>query len=508
MQPKDVACKRFPFDADAKQEAETLNILKNSTTKHEHICFHLALLFHKKEHVILFPWADKYDLDLFLLEGGGTYVFSEIFPGISPGSALPAMCTQMANIASALSWLHEKIEVKRKHVPLAHLDLKPDNILINTDSTSIVGKWLLTDFGISVSQEKNNRGQSRIFSIRDFVDAKWTMRVDPPRRFGTYQPPEVSYPESTLAKGEDHTLSRHVGRSGDIWSFGCIFAEVLAFAMGGCAAVKSFKQARTADGNDSFWSYDGKRYEPRRSMLAWLSKLPGMYPESYATEISVQHSISVIEYILKTNRKDRPSALKVYNTVSDLTTFLEEEEKAHAAPRRSTPSGQNPGNIVEHFIPPFDFEQEGLHPSSSHGTPNSDPGSSSASRRSVARPVSIKEMPSATIPNKPTTPQSILYFDNRLRSVGEIIYDIEATERIVVSVSLCPLGRRLATIAKGQGSRPSYTVKSYEVSLALRNVGQEITSKVLDQGVTWKHVLVCGDTLAVWGDSLQDEKQV
>lgn len=462
----------------------------------------------------MFPWADKYDLNLFLDEGTGTYKFEDVFSRVSPGSALSAMCTQMAEIASALDWLHENIQVKRKHVLLAHLDLKPDNILIDTNTNSIVGKWLLTDFGISAFQERDKGGHSKVFSIRDYVDAKWTMRVDPPRGFGTYQPPEVNRLEPVSAGRINQTLDRHVGRSGDIWSFGCIFAEVLAFSMGGRGAVNSFKKARisgTDKGNDFFWSHDGKKYEPRRSMLAWLSKLQDMYPDAYSTGNSVNSSVLAIKFILKAKSQDRPSALKVRDKISDLVGLAEEEEKERETRmartttmpgRKESPTQQrldNQSSAVIDLLPRFEFEREETHPEIAPTTTVTKIEEHNQTSSGSGQPA---------INHKFVTPQSILDFGQKLRSVGTISCDKKASERTTVSASLCFSGRSLATITKSDDSISSCTLKSYEVSLESRKVGRETRSILLDQGVTWKNVLVCGDTLAAWGDSSKDEKHV
>jgi serine/threonine protein kinase len=460
----------------------------------------------------LFPWADKYDLNHFLGEGVDTYKFEDVFSGVSPGSALSAMCTQMAEIASALNWLHENIQVKRKHVPLAHLDLKPDNILIDTNTNSIVGKWLLTDFGISAFQEKDKGGHSKVFSIRDYVDAKWTMRVDPPREFGTYQPPEVNRLEPMSSGRSDQTLDRHVGRSGDIWSFGCIFAEVLAFSMGGRRAVNSFKEARmsgTDPRNDYFWSHDGKKYEPRRSMLAWLSKLQDMYPDAYSTGNSVNSSVLAIKFILKAKSQDRPSALKVRDKISDLVGLAAEEEGEAQMARTTTMPGRkesptqqrpiNQSNAVIDWLPRFEFEREGTYPEMAPTT---------TVIKNAGHNQTSSGSGQSTINHKFVTPQSILDFGQKLRSVGTISCDKKASERTTVSASLCFSGRSLATITKSNDSISSCTLKSYEVSLESRKVGREIRSIPLDQGVTWKNVLVCGDTVAAWGDSSKDEKHV
>ena len=533
--------------------------------KHDHIRYHYAVLLHRDEHIILFPWADKYDLDFFLLEGNDTYVFDKVFPDLSRGYALSAMCTQMAEIASALDWLHKSIKVEQKHVPLAHLDLKPDNILIETDTNSIVGRWVLTDFGISITQEKEGNGQSDLFSLGDFVNErltrrttsskspttshyvpeKWTMRVAPPRKFGTYQPPEVSHLISRSAGTSGRTMSRYVGRSGDIWSFGCILAEVFAFSMGRRAAVESFGNARVENGNDDFWSLIGERPEPRRKVRDWLLESPKMFPNSDVTPDTAAKSIEAIDFILKVDSKDRPSASAVNDKISRLAAFVKKETQAamsrsiepegtgqmrepYMQPTRVSPTVPllvNQENVVRPLHPPFDFESEefyavfdsNLKTPGSTGRPvdrparaphNKMPETITTRDPDVNPPFSDRPEPTQKPPSPKeiATPQSILDFNGKLRSVATTKLDAKASgETVVSAVALCPSGRRLAVITNGQGD---YTLKNYEISLESRKIGHEVNSTALQRKVEWKNVSICNNTLVAWGHSPQGYKQV
>lgn len=325
-----MACKSFPDTQDAEQETTILAILRKSITHHDNIRVHLAVLQHRKEHIILFPWADRYDLQLFLHEGKDVYDFERAFPHVSPQSLFRDVYRQMTDIASALKWLHGSVEVDRKMVHFAHLDLKPNNILIDADNRSTVGKWVLTDFGISAFTEDRERGQSRFLSIRDFVDEKLTVKVSAPLFGGTYQPPEAHSVYQSMSGSSNLTSRAHVGRSGDIWSFGCIFAVVVSFAVGRREAVEAFrKKRRHSFDNDYFWSApepktkSRQKYEMREAVHRWLLELPGMVSDSLALNNIIEHSIPVILETLKGDSTRRLKALEVHRRMLHLLGHLD-----------------------------------------------------------------------------------------------------------------------------------------------------------------------------------------
>ena len=232
-----VACKKFHTitdrpEADARKELQNLQILQKSNSKNEHICFHLATIVHGSNYMILLPWARHLDLHIFLLEGHKydvdtrketeVYDFEMAFPNMQKGRFVGAVYVQMANLASALHWLHQGITnvgVRRERVQAAHMDLKPDNILIDDAVDHPVGKWLLTDFGISAMKKDSN-----FVSILDVYATLQTPKVTEPtlntyarRRPGAYQAPEVE--QSTSSSNQVNGMPiQTIGRKGDIWS--------------------------------------------------------------------------------------------------------------------------------------------------------------------------------------------------------------------------------------------------------------------------------------------------
>jgi len=98
-----------------------------------------------------------------------------------------------------------------------HFDLKPANILVNSDNT-----FLITDFGIARFTNANE-SNSRVMSLPG-TDA--------------YAPPE------------NLNVTEKLSRKYDVWSLGCILLEITAFTVGGQRNLLNLDKARhTTRGN-------------------------------------------------------------------------------------------------------------------------------------------------------------------------------------------------------------------------------------------------------------------
>ncbi|CAN9334304.1 unnamed protein product [Alternaria alternata] len=338
---KFVACKTFhPSNLSnqaAKRELDNLQVLKTSRTTHGHIRTHVVIIFYRGEHHILLPWADHFDLDFFLREGYSysgepLYEFKLRFPKIQPATILQDTCRQMLYISEALKWLHTGFGGDLQNlVHFAHMDLKPNNILIDREERSSVGKWILTDFGISTFKEDDEAVSADLVSFENL-----TFRTAPARLPGAYQPPET-----------EKTDQRSAGRRGDIWAFGCIFAEVLSFALGRRAAVEEFRVCRkqiqnkgdTPEGlnkfkNDFFYeeyrenvqvngrlgTQTRQSYRLRSGVDQWLRNLPMRYTNTNRT---IDCCVQTIRTILEVDGSQRigaePLVKKMQHVVHHVT---------------------------------------------------------------------------------------------------------------------------------------------------------------------------------------------
>lgn len=239
-----------------------MRILKESLERNSSIAIHYTIIQQiQEEHTlysIIFPYATLGDLSRFLY-GGCAFIgknWEQVedmkgkFPDVEKNSPelKGVLLDQCSQLAGALEYLHNGFKTKPSSsaprsitVHCAHMDLKPANILIFKSSGMPVGHWKLCDFGISVLGAKpTEQGLPTVTSgDLELIAMGQTIHTISKQRPSTYQPPEVAYPnqyEPPQVLG---------GRSVDIWSYGAIFAEVLAFALGGQEEVRYLAEYRT-----------------------------------------------------------------------------------------------------------------------------------------------------------------------------------------------------------------------------------------------------------------------
>ena len=122
----------------------------------------------------------------------------------------------MSGIASALEHIHDfehgEQGMKMSQVGFHH-DLKPENILVKNRN------FLITDFGLSRFSDKKSP-----------MKFKWEGGAE------TYGPPEID-PEFRKSENIDSCAV-------DLWSFGCIMTEVVAFILEGSRSLDEFRKNR------------------------------------------------------------------------------------------------------------------------------------------------------------------------------------------------------------------------------------------------------------------------
>lgn len=231
---------------------------------------HKAAIVHDQKFMILLPLASNYNLEVFLREGrqpGKTtavleekYDFSTKFPNLGvDGQLHKAVIEQVYQLADALLYLHSDItKFETQHRYLAHMDLKPENILIHGDplnKQTPAGTWTVCDFGISAFHQSSNKPLQRTPTIRD-VTTRLTSRrplANAERGYGPYQPPEVALERRKEEFNPElyHPQSLD-NRKCDVWSFGGVLSDVLAFALGRSEGVRDLRTARFQEGDDNF----------------------------------------------------------------------------------------------------------------------------------------------------------------------------------------------------------------------------------------------------------------
>ncbi|KAF2671067.1 kinase-like protein [Microthyrium microscopicum] len=318
-QPKSdtiVAVKKIAIQQSFEKEARNLKILTKSLARHENILQHYAVITHGTNSYVVMPYARLGDLWQFMHNGKSPYNepmynFTDNFPRIIPGDVAVPLIRQLRNLSNALQWLHHSLVVPEEgNFSCCHMDLKPDNILIDEHSSSPVGVWKISDFGLSVMNET-----SRVGTVRDYI-SQASVNTRPGRIEGTYTAPEVEIGHNRKEK--------IAGSRGDVWSFACIIAEVLAFALGQEEEVEEFFEQRRSDSpqkdNDYFYTKKSNKelkpnqtrsvedYQIRSAVTTWLDAVPVKYPtpQNWAGCWA-----ETVKTVLDVDSATRPSALEL-----------------------------------------------------------------------------------------------------------------------------------------------------------------------------------------------------
>ena len=331
-----MACKTYTNENSAenfRRESENLDILKEGFRGSKRVMQHIASIIHGNNFMILLPLAEHGDLEIFLRDGYKAgddtkyihkiYDFDETFPQLASEQTLhKALLKEMFEIASALVWLHDELHIFGKlDRYLAHLDLKPENILLAHDNHSgasasdhPAGKWMLTDFGVSVFDKATNQKATRVHSIRDAgprLTKSRANRDEVARGHGPYQPPEVD-------------LDTVDGRKCDVWSLACILCDVLAFAFGRGRALDTFRELRYDRKDDFFYRARGSSEDRARVINSsntelkseikdWLRAHPNI-----STHTWVAPYVSIIERALVPRPLDRPDMKEIMHGLNSL----------------------------------------------------------------------------------------------------------------------------------------------------------------------------------------------
>ncbi|KAH7083627.1 hypothetical protein FB567DRAFT_604662 [Paraphoma chrysanthemicola] len=207
--------------------------------KHRNIIQMLGSYTHQQECCILFPFVEL-NLDEFLKrpERFGDFIHDRTF------------LSALQGLASALSCVHNlKLDTATHGFELErigyHHDFRPHNILVSPKT------FLLADFGLS-----------KIKTVEDGSRTEW--------KAGAY---EYRAPECT-----DMLFHRQeVGRSIDMWAFGCMIVEVVTYMKKSSAGIEEFRKSKHSPGinprveNGSF--HNGRELKP--SVQQWLIEMLG-----------------------------------------------------------------------------------------------------------------------------------------------------------------------------------------------------------------------------------------
>ena len=218
-------------------EAESRSLGMLLGLRHHSIVHLLAAFTHGSTYNFIFPLADM-DLAALLQQEQRPKAFEND----------RAFYQAVSGIASALEHIHD-FEYSAQGMSMSqvgfHHDLKPENILVKNRT------FLITDFGLSRFSDKKSP-----------MKFKWQGGAE------TYGPPEID-PEFRKSEKIDSCAV-------DLWSFGCIMVELMAFILEGSRGLAEFRNDRlTWNGrsrDDCF--HRGKALKPQ--VIAALERYRGL----------------------------------------------------------------------------------------------------------------------------------------------------------------------------------------------------------------------------------------
>jgi serine/threonine protein kinase len=252
-------------DGDTSHEQELKNLCLLNQLKHPNILELLTFYTYQRKRNFLFPLASGGDLEaLFRAEHRQT-TFNEDF----------MFYRALSGLSDAIEKLHDYKADKNLELRLIglHQDLKPSNILVDGDD------FILADFGLSKFKSGSQTSHTP-FRIGG----------------GDYLAPECEDYDEGMRKGL-------VNRSSDIWSLGCIIAEVLTYMLRGAKGVVEFRDKRKVKVGawtvKTFYTAGGK---VNPNVLEWLSDLKLACPPPG------QQLVELVKTILSVNQENRPEA--------------------------------------------------------------------------------------------------------------------------------------------------------------------------------------------------------
>jgi serine/threonine protein kinase len=189
----------------------------------------------------------------------------------------------VSGLSSAIEHLHV-YHLESMNIMLigCHNDIKPANILVSGK------RFILADFGLS--------------TMREGDDSKTPFKVGN----GIYKAPECEDYNNDFRPGD-------IGRSTDIWAFGCIILEVLAYMLTGAEGVAGFRSDRRVEIPSVITTFAfHKGMLPNPGVERWLAKLEDM--GSPFTKTLLQE----VRKMLSLMPQERPKAARV----SSLLNYL------------------------------------------------------------------------------------------------------------------------------------------------------------------------------------------
>ncbi|KAI1178096.1 kinase-like protein [Nemania sp. FL0916] len=279
-----IARKEFDIENDHKKELENLAILNQ--LKHPNIVELLGSFAHNGKHSLLFPLAKEGNLrDLLATERDST---------------------KFQTLASAVEQVHI-FSQSTLNLGLigCHHDVRPRNILVSD------GLFILADFGLSSLKSLSQDSQTPFKNVSD-----------------DYLAPECEDWENGFQGGVVH-------RSADIWSFGCIVAEIATYIALGSEGVKRFREARAYKVRGWTLRQFHQGPKPSKVVESWLSDLEQRKSRIISFLVLVARRALSIDQISRPKADEMAQGLRliaVYEATSTVSTLFGQVKNKYPSP--------------------------------------------------------------------------------------------------------------------------------------------------------------------------------
>jgi len=250
----------MPHSNDYELELANLSSLK--LLNHPNIVQLLGSYTHRQKHNFIFPKA----------EGGS---LAELFKKECPAQlkAHDSWIVSLSRLAAAISEVHELVVTDLSLSKIGcHHDIRPNNILVNKD------QFILADFGLTRFKEHDETSATQF-------------------RIGQ------GYCLAPECQDLDDDFQKHpIHRSSDVWSFGCIIADLVTYIYKGPLGIEEFRQNRRKQIGNYIFYYFHHGSIPSPSVGMWLDRLEIISPGP------VKMLIALTRRMLEMIPENRPSA--------------------------------------------------------------------------------------------------------------------------------------------------------------------------------------------------------
>lgn len=258
-----------------EKEKHTLETIKRLNNKH--LIKTIATYTKGNGMYFLFPWVNGGNLQDMLRSNRGTL----------DKDLVAWVLDQIVGLSTAIQALHGE--------NIRHGDLKPSNILCSGPETGIGNEstLIIADVGLAKQHEMDTRYRNNTTTTRHGSI--------------TYEPPEVS------PKRRFKTMSRKY----DVWSLGCVFLELIIWAVYDANGTKLFHSDLNQKSNARFWedASSGGPEQIHSAVRIWIQRLRSDLKGSTALSDIIEVIEERLLIISSRQRADSMAVVKALETI-------------------------------------------------------------------------------------------------------------------------------------------------------------------------------------------------